>query len=257
MPDNHKAIQEEFERSASGFAERTVGRFDGMDVPGFARVRSHESVLEIGAGTGNFLKTFEGRAARRIALDLTSAMLQEAGRRHEGIELVQGDGVRLPFRTGSVDLVASAQMLHHVSEPVPILMEMRRIAGGEGRILVVDQHATERYEEQAFMNQLEVLRDPTHAVSRPPSAFRVMLQAAALRIVDERLWEGENRLSQWMWPGEFPPERIAAVRDFIERFGSATGMEWRQEDDDWVFTRRRIMLLATVASSQVPGRMEE
>jgi hypothetical protein len=34
-------------------------------------------------------------------------------------------------------------------------------------------------------------------------------------------------------------------------------MEWRQEDDDWVFTRRRIMLLTTVASSQVPGRMEE
>ncbi len=47
-----------------------------------------------------------------------------------------------------------------------------------------------------------------------------------------------------MWPGEFPQERIDATRDFVERFGSETGMDFERDGDDWVFTRRRIMLLA-------------
>lgn len=244
MHDDRKVVKEEFERAASGFAQRTAGRFEAMDVARFARAKPHGSVLEIGAGTGNFLAAFREKASRRIALDLTPGMLREAGRRHEGLELVLGDGARLPFKAGSVDLVAAAQLLHHIWEPVPILMEMRRVAGKDGRVLVVDQHAGEHYEEQVFMNRLEVMRDPSHAVSRPPSAFRIMVQAAGLEVVEERLWEGEDRLSQWMWPGEFPEERIEAVRDFIERFGAETGMDWHKEEDDWVFTRRRIMILA-------------
>ena len=237
-------LRAEFDRAAAGFAARTEGRFDDMDVAGFSGVQAHETVLEVGAGTGNFLALFEGHSARRIALDLTPGMLAEARRRHEGLELVQGDAAALPFRPGSVDLVASAQALHHIHEPVPVLMEMRRVAGQKGRVLIVDQHATERYEEAAFMNQLEAIRDPSHAMSRAPSAFRVMVQAAGLEIIDERLWTGKNRFSKWMWPGEFPEERIAATLEFIEKFGVETGMEWERDGDDWVFTRRRIMLLA-------------
>lgn len=247
MPDDasrRAGITEEFTRAAAGFAERTKGRFDDMDVVAFSRVRPDEMVLEVGAGTGNFLALFEGASARRVAFDLTSAMLAEARRNYPGLQPVQGDAPNLPFVSGSVGLVASAQMLHHVWKPVPLLMEMRRVAGTSGRVLIVDQHATESYEEQAFMNQLEAIRDPSHAMSRAPSAFKVMIQAAGMEIVEARLWTGENTLGGWMWPGEFPPERIAAVRDFIERYGEETGMEWRRDGDDWKFTRRRIMLLA-------------
>lgn len=245
MPDDDSrraGISEEFTRAAAGFAERTAGRFDGMDVVGFSRVAPGDTVVEVGAGTGNFLSLFEDVSSRCVALDLTSAMLAQARERYPRLHLVKADAVRLPLASSSVELVTTAQMLHHVWRPVPVLMEMRRVAAG--RVLIVDQHAPESYEQQAFMNQLEAIRDPTHAVSRPPSAFRVMVQAAGLRIVDERSWEGESSLSRWMWPGEFPGERIAEVKDFIERFGAETGMEWRRSGDDWVFTRRRLMLLA-------------
>ncbi|MGI8774201.1 MAG: class I SAM-dependent methyltransferase [Actinomycetota bacterium] len=237
-------IRAEFDRAAAGFAERTKGRFDDMDVVGFSQVQPHETVLEVGAGTGNFLSLFEGRAARRIALDLTPAMLAEARRRHAGLELVLGDAAALPLQPGFVDLVASAQALHHIHEPVPALLQMRRIAGPDGRILILDQHAPESYEKAAFMNQLEAIRDPSHAMSRPPSAFRVMVQAAGLEIVDEKLWSGKSRFSKWMWPGEFPAERIESTRDFIAKFGPETGMEWERDGNDWTFTRHRIMLLA-------------
>ncbi|HJR44324.1 MAG TPA: class I SAM-dependent methyltransferase [Actinomycetota bacterium] len=245
MPtDDREVLRQEFARAAPGFAERTAGRFDKMGVVEFARVRSHETVLEVGAGTGNFLSLFEGAAARLVALDLTEEMLHEAGRRHPGQALVLGNAFALPFASRSVELVASAQALHHIHEPVPVLKEMRRVCAQEGRVLIVDQLATESYEQIAFMNQVEALRDPSHAMSRPASAFRTILMAAGLEIVEERVFEDRSRFSNWMWPGEFPPERIEAVRDFVARFGPETGMHFEPDGDDWTFTRRRIMLLA-------------
>lgn len=243
-PERKVGIAAEFDRAASAFAERTQGRFDAMDVVGFSRVAPADTVLEVGAGTGNFLALFEGVAARRVALDLAHGMLQEARDRHRDLGLVQGDAFHLPLRGGSVDLAASAQAFHHIFEPLGVLRELRRVAGARGKVLIVDQLSTERYEEIAFMNQLEVIRDPTHAVSRPASAFRMLTQKAGLQIIDEKVFEDPSSFSQWMWPGEFPQERIDATLEFIERFGVETGMDFERDGDDWAFTRRRIMLLA-------------
>jgi ubiquinone/menaquinone biosynthesis C-methylase UbiE len=244
VSENRDAIQNEFRRTASYFADRTKGRFDYLNVVEFAAVRGAEVVCEVGAGTGHFLSLFREVADRLIAVDLTLEMLAESRHHHEGILLVNADGERLPFDSQSIDLVASAQAFHHIHTPVPILKEMGRVARPEGHVLVVDQVAPERHEEAMMMNQLDIVRDPTHAASRPVSAFRIMLRAAGLEIIDERVVETRNRLSKWMWPGEFSDERINAVRDFIERFGDQTGMDFERVDDDWEYTRRRAMFLA-------------
>lgn len=245
MPDeHHRLVEEEFERAAAGFAERTAGRFDQMDVVAFSRVNAGETVVEVGAGTGNFLSLFEGHARHLIALDLTAGMLEQARIRHPGLTLMVGDGNRLPLGSRSIDLVASAQALHHVFQPVPFVQEMRRVCRDGGRVLIVDQAATESYEQIAFMNELEAIRDPSHATSRPPSAFRAIVMAAGLEIVDERVFQDQSRFSKWMWPGEFPQDRIDQTRDFVERFGAETGMGFERDGDDWVFTRRRVMILA-------------
>jgi ubiquinone/menaquinone biosynthesis C-methylase UbiE len=243
--DTHKrAVQAEFERAAQTFGRRTAGRFDALGVPAFSRVEPSSVVAEVGAGTGNFLKLFAGVASRLIAIDLTHAMLARARVDTPSIELLVADGARLPLASGSVDLVASAQAFHHIHDPLRALNEMARVMAPEGRLLIVDQTAPESFEQAAAMNDLEIIRDPSHAASRPPSAFRILVGASGLDIVDEKLVEVTDRLSGWMWADEFPGERIEAVRDFIERRGDATGMDWRQVNDDWVFTRHRIMLLA-------------
>lgn len=241
---HEKAVQAEFERAAAGFAERTRGRFDAMDVVGFARPRPGSSILEVGCGTGNFLSLFASVGGPLLGLDLTAGMLRTAAATHDGLLLVQGDGFNLPFASRSIDLVTSAQALHHIHEPVPFLREMRRVAAAEGRVLVVDQLGPESYEQLAFMNQVEAIRDPSHAVTRPRSAFLILLRAAGLELIDEKVHTDRSRVSNWMWPGEFPEERIAAVREFVEKFGRETGMEFERDGDDWTFARRRIMLLA-------------
>jgi SAM-dependent methyltransferase len=248
LPDTRsehaRVVAREFERTAAAFAERTKGRFDDLDVAAFSGVDRDDTVVEVGAGTGNFLALFSSYAARLVAVDLTLAMLVEARSRHPDLHLVAGDGLHLPLASGSAGLAACAQVLHHVPEPVPFLVEMRRVCGPEGRVLVVDQVATERYEEAVAMNELELLRDPSHAASRPPSALRVELQAAGLRIVQERIVASEQRLSTWMWSEEFPAQRIRAVKEFIASRGAETGMGFERAGDDWVFERRRMMVLA-------------
>lgn len=244
MADEQYLIRAEFTRAAAGFGARTAGRFDALDAPGFSRLRPGEVVAEVGAGSGGFLGLFAYLAGALIAVDLTPAMLAQAQARLPGVLAVVGDGANLPLRTGSVDLVACAQVLHHVRAPVPLLAEMARAAAGGGRVLIVDQVATERFEEAAAMTWLERVRDPSHAASRSPSMLRLLCAKAGLDIVDERLHEDEQRLSGWMWPGEFPPERIAAVRRAIEEHGAETGMGFRRDGADWVFVRRRMMVLA-------------
>jgi ubiquinone/menaquinone biosynthesis C-methylase UbiE len=241
---NREILNEEFERAAEKFAERTVGRFDNMDIVEFSRLQEGHSMAEVGAGTGNFLALFEDLAGLSVAIDLTDGMLRQAAKNHPHERLLVGDGARLPLRTGSIDVVASAQMLHHVHEPLPILNEMRRVAGPRGSVLLVDQVATENFEEVQRLNELEILRDPSHATSRPASSFRVMVLAAGLEIIDEKIVVSEQRLSSWMWPGEFPAERIEAVRRLIEAHGHETGKGFERDGDDWVFTRRRIAILA-------------
>jgi len=240
---NRSVVREEFTRAAAAFAERTRGRFDHMDVVTFSRVRRDATVMEIGAGTGNFLALFAGVASHLIAVDVTEEMLRTAQTQFAAMFVVLGDGMRLPFRSRSVDLVSCAQMLHHVHEPLPLLKEMRRVSADSGSVLVVDQAAPESYEQSAFMNQLEALRDPSHATSRSPSSLRVLLQSAGLEVVDEKLTTATQTMSQWMAPGEFPQERFGHVADFIERFGPETGMGFRIEGGEWAFDRKRVMFL--------------
>lgn len=215
-----------------------------MDVVGFSHVPPGATVAEIGAGTGNFLRLFRDRAGRLIAIDLTPGMLEQARARHPDIEVVVGDGAALPLRSRSVDLVTSAQALHHMRQPVPVLQEMRRVCRVDGRILIVDQVATENVEEAAAMNELDTLRDPSHAACRPPSAFRIMIAAAGLEVEDEQIFDCQDRFSDWMAPEEFPAERIETVRRFVAERGAETGMGWEPEGDDWVCVRRRIMIRA-------------
>lgn len=244
MSREQDLIQQEFGRAARSFARRTIGRFDHMPVVQFSRVARDETVVEVGVGTGNFLGLFARHAARLVGIDLTSEMLTEARTGHPEVALVAGDGRSIPLRSSSIDLMTSAQMLHHVSEPLPILIEMRRVTRLEGRVLIVDQVATENLGEAMAMNELDLLRDPSHAMCRPPSAFRILVLAAGLEIEDERVVESHERLSSWMTPEEFAEERIEAVRAFIATRGGETGMEWTRDGDDWTYTRRRLMLLA-------------
>src|SRR5687768_11029294 len=112
-----------------------------MGVVEFSRVAPGASVVEVGAGTGSFLALFDDVASQQIGIDLTPGMLAELTANHPRMGAVVADGARLPLRSRSVDLVTSAQTLHHMHAPLPVIREMRRVMAPGGRILIVDQVA--------------------------------------------------------------------------------------------------------------------
>jgi len=83
-------------------------------------------VLDVGAGTGAVSGAARAVGADVVACDLAAGMLRELP---PGLPGVQADAGRLPFRTGSFDLAVSGMTLGHFVEPVPVLRELRRVAG--------------------------------------------------------------------------------------------------------------------------------
>lgn len=238
-------VREEFSRTAEAFNQRTRDRFARLGAVEFARTRPGDRVLEVGAGGGGFLKHFQTLASIAVAYDLTPAMLEVARRDHPWMLCAVGDGASVPFRDGTFDLVACALAVHHMAEPLPVVREIARVT--RDRVLIVDQAASEDPAEAAAQTELERLRDPTHATSRPPSAYRSLLEDAGLRVVDERCDETEASLASWASPAEFPEDRVRAVWDFVERRGDATGLRFRRAGSDWAYTRRTLLLLATAS----------
>lgn len=199
-------------------------------------------MIEVGAGTGNFLSLFAGVGSMLVATDLTPGMLRVARGRNPSMKLVCGDGAKLPLASRSIDLVTSAHALHHIPEPVPVLREMARIT--KTRVLVVDIVAPDGEAEAARADEVMTIRDPSHARSLSNGAMRTAITQAGLRVVEERVVDRRGRVSDWMWPGEFPEERIAEVRAYVQRHRHVLGMGIEPDGDDFTYLDRRQMFLA-------------
>lgn len=90
------------------------------------------SVLEVGCGSGVLLKHVQSYIGAKSAVgcDLSLRHLIEA-RKYDGCRsgIVQADAQDLPFKSGQFDLVFVADVLEHVSDPVRVLKELKRVAG--------------------------------------------------------------------------------------------------------------------------------
>jgi malonyl-CoA O-methyltransferase len=93
-------------------------------------------VVDLGAGTGRATALLKRRypGAQVIALDLAPGMLREA-RRHQRLlrpfQRICADAHRLPFATGTVDVVFSSLMLQWCNLD-RVFMEVRRVLRPEG-----------------------------------------------------------------------------------------------------------------------------
>ena len=111
-----------------------------------ADVRPEQRVLEIGCGTGNLLlalkRTQPGAIVVGLDPDLTALARahRKARRRGLAVQLDRGYADHLPYADGSVDVVLSSFMLHHVPDDhrEPALREVRRVLPPGGALHLVD-----------------------------------------------------------------------------------------------------------------------
>ena len=87
------------------------------------------SVLEVGCGEG-YIVEFAIKINRIsiIGTDLDPEIVSEARRRCPSADFVVADGLSLPYRNNSFDLVLACEVLEHVGFPENFLEEVRRVS---------------------------------------------------------------------------------------------------------------------------------
>lgn len=85
------------------------------------------SILEIGCGTGYFLRWFDSQGMNAAGVDKSIFMIREAKKKTEP-GCILGDATRLPVAAKSYDLVALITSIEFLSEPVLAVKEALRVA---------------------------------------------------------------------------------------------------------------------------------
>ncbi len=120
--------------------------------------RPGERVLDLGCGSGRFLRALSEAGAVPVGVEIAEAALERARRVAPGVELhrVDPDG-DLPLDDGSVDLVWCSEVLEHVADTAALLTEARRVLRAGGRMLV-----TTPYHGRVHAAVLALTRFETH-----------------------------------------------------------------------------------------------
>lgn len=102
-----------------------------------------ERVLDIGCATGNLLRSLSKRGLDQgdlAGLDPDPKALRRARRKVRRARLDQGSAAHLPYPDGSLDVVFSTLMFHHLDAATKdaMLAEVARVLTPGGRLLLAD-----------------------------------------------------------------------------------------------------------------------
>jgi SAM-dependent methyltransferase len=100
-------------------------------------------ILEVGCGTGHWLRSLDSCKTRVMGLDASAQMLACARVEAPGAVLVQGVAESLPWIGESFDRVFCINALHHFRDQAAFLREVARVLRPNGQLMTIglDPHA--------------------------------------------------------------------------------------------------------------------
>jgi ubiquinone/menaquinone biosynthesis C-methylase UbiE len=100
------------------------------------------TALEVGCGTGHWLRELAMPTQTLIGIDLSWGMLRRARESLPSALLARADAVHLPVARASVDRILCVNVLHHIRDTLAFLRECRRAlkAGGAFVTIGLDPH---------------------------------------------------------------------------------------------------------------------
>ncbi len=158
-----------------------------------------QRVLDLAAGTATSSAALARTGADVVGCDFSLGMLRvgkQAG--HEGVELVAGDALRLPFADAAYDAVTISFGLRNTADVDLALREMRRVVRPGGRLVVCEfSHPTWAPFRSVYDNYLmRALPAVATRVSSDPAAYVYLAESI-------RAWPAQaalaGRLQQAGW----------------------------------------------------------
>ena len=121
--------------------------------------------------------------------------------------------------------------------------DVRRVLRPGGRFVVVDNYAPDDPALDAFINDLEKLRDASHVRNHTITAWRELLEAAGLRTsVESDLMTTKISTEGWLERSQTPRDRAAEVRRRLREAPAAARDAF--EITDTTFAVPKVVILA-------------
>lgn len=258
MTDNRQRVLERFSQQADRFEKRgsSVAHREWVRwAASLIELRSDRRALDVAGGTGLMARSVAAGVKSVVVLDLTPAMLEQgqtaaASERLTNVVFMRGDAKRLPFPTGSFDIVMTRFSLHHIPEPEEVVAEMKRVAAADGQVAVVDLIAADDPNAAAEYNRLERLRDASHVRALDRHGLESLLTAAGLKISRSDTRQQQVELEDWLALTQPSADAVRDIRRTLEQEiqgGRPTGFQPFFQDERLCFTQTALALLARPA----------
>ncbi len=159
------------------------------------------AVLEVGCGTGHWLREVAGRATLVAGVDRSARMLERARAAAPAARIVQAAAEQLPWRDESFDRVFCVNALHHFADRQSFFVEARRILKPGGGLMTVGKDPHAARDEWWVYDYFE----ETRAIDLE-------------RFAPVRTLRGELTLAGFAWTESFEADRIEVVRSAADAF---------------------------------------
>jgi ubiquinone/menaquinone biosynthesis C-methylase UbiE len=106
------------------------------------RPQAYQELLDIGCGSGIFLKELSRHCSRLFAIDihdrlnLVQEMLQKEGSGNKRVILQNASIFNIPFEDSRFDCVTCMSVLEHFTDPLPAIAEIARVAKADADIIL-------------------------------------------------------------------------------------------------------------------------
>ena len=189
-------------------------------------VRSGQRVLDIGCGSGVFLRAAAGRGARVFGLDASEALLEIAASRVPEADLRLGDMQFLPYEDDAFDVVTGFNSFFFAADMIAALREAGRVARPGAPVVIQVWGHPDRCDLTAMKRAVApFLPPPDPTAPAQPSLW----QAGVLERMAEEAGLTPDDAFDLSWAFAFPDDETLG-RNLVAAGGIATRTGPSNED---------------------------
>jgi ubiquinone/menaquinone biosynthesis C-methylase UbiE len=96
-----------------------------------AQIKDNDKVLEVGCGAGHILERVPN--GRLFGIDISEIQIKRAKEKlGSRVELTKAPGEKIPYDNAYFDKILCSEVIEHVLDPLPLLIEMKRVLKDDG-----------------------------------------------------------------------------------------------------------------------------